>query len=85
MKRNQDDQGNEVVRLELKYCERCGGLWVRECGAGVVYCDNCQRNVADLPVARRKRGRIALPVRRKSVMDDLPKSDMEFEAAGGAA
>jgi hypothetical protein len=35
MKRNHDDEGNEVVRLELKYCERCGGLWVRECGAGV--------------------------------------------------
>jgi len=85
MKRNHDDEGNEVIRLELKYCERCGGLWVRECGAGVVYCDHCQRSVAELPAARPKRGRITLPVRRKAVMDDFPNEGMEFEAAGGAA
>jgi hypothetical protein len=24
------------IRVELKYCEHCGGLWVRERGAGVV-------------------------------------------------
>ena len=29
------------VRVELKYCEHCGGLWVREGGAGV-YCEKCQ-------------------------------------------
>jgi Zn-finger nucleic acid-binding protein len=22
-------EGFEVIRLELKYCERCGGLWLR--------------------------------------------------------
>ena len=27
--------------LELKYCERCGGLWLRPCGAAVVYCRAC--------------------------------------------
>ena len=39
------------VGVELKYCEHCGGLWVRERGAGV-YCDNCQPKVADLPAAK---------------------------------
>ena len=37
------------VRVELKYCERCGGLWVRE-GGGGVYCNKCRigdRRLAD--------------------------------------
>jgi len=89
MKRNHDDEGNEIVRLELKYCERCGGLWVRECGAGVVYCDHCQRNVAELPAATMRkagrRARLRLPVQRSSAMDEIPGDGMEFEAAGGAA
>jgi hypothetical protein len=25
-------EGLEIVRLELKYCERCGGLWMRTWG-----------------------------------------------------
>ena len=36
---NEGKAGKEHV--ELKYCERCGGLFLRECGAGVVYCAGC--------------------------------------------
>lgn len=31
----------EVVRMELKYCERCGGLWLRARGDAGVYCKVC--------------------------------------------
>ena len=31
-------EGLEIVRLELKYCERCGGLWMRTWGTEDVYC-----------------------------------------------
>ena len=27
--------------VELKYCERCGGLFLRTPGAGIVYCGGC--------------------------------------------
>ena len=81
---------NNEVRVELKYCERCGGLWVREPGAGIVYCDNCQPMVADLPVPKKKPGRAMLPVRPHTEfedyefeMDDDERTD--FEAAGGVA
>jgi hypothetical protein len=37
------------VRMELKYCERCGGLWLRPQGADVVYCRGCQECMAALP------------------------------------
>jgi hypothetical protein len=33
-------QGAEQ-NIELKYCERCGGLFLRTPGAGVVYCGGC--------------------------------------------
>ena len=52
MKRNRKDS-EKTVRLELKYCEHCGGLWLRECGAGVVYCVNCLPRIAELPTARK--------------------------------
>jgi len=34
-------EGSEL-QLELKYCERCGGLWLRPQGADIVYCDGCR-------------------------------------------
>jgi hypothetical protein len=42
----------EIVRLELKYCERCGGLWLRTLGSGEVYCSLCVAQILDLPVSR---------------------------------
>jgi DNA-directed RNA polymerase subunit M/transcription elongation factor TFIIS len=47
----------EVVRMELKYCERCGGLLVRAQDSEVTYCASCAVKMAELPrprVARRK-------------------------------
>ncbi len=80
---------NEEVRMELKYCEHCGGLWLRECGAGVVYCGNCQPKVADLPVAKKKR-RPTLPIGRRTLVEDYEaesgeSSEMDLEAVGGVA
>jgi Zn-finger nucleic acid-binding protein len=84
---------NKEVRVELKYCERCGGLWLRECGTGEVYCGNCQAQVADLPIPKKKPQRVGLPVRRSSLIedysfkkgnDDLQNDDsLDFEAAAG--
>ena len=45
----------EIVRLELKYCERCGGLWLRTAGSGEVYCSLCVAQMLDLPVPRARR------------------------------
>jgi Zn-finger nucleic acid-binding protein len=36
----------QEVELELKYCERCGGLWLRPQGANRVYCAGCQLHLA---------------------------------------
>jgi hypothetical protein len=43
--------------VELKYCERCGGLWLRRPGHEVVYCERCRAQKAAL--LRSGRGRLA--------------------------
>jgi hypothetical protein len=36
------DQGIDGgIRVELKYCERCGGLWFRRFGSGANLCGPC--------------------------------------------
>ena len=39
----------EELRFELKYCERCGGLWLRPAGGGQTYCAGCARQMGELP------------------------------------
>lgn len=41
-----------LPRLELKYCELCGGLWLRRAGAPLVYCPACRPRMASLPPPR---------------------------------
>ena len=38
-----------ITQLELKYCERCGGLWLRFQGDNRVYCAACRNRLAELP------------------------------------
>jgi Zn-finger nucleic acid-binding protein len=55
------------VGLELKYCEQCGGLWLRRQGSGECYCAVCARFVEEIPPPRRdnrRRGGSG-PLRRK--------------------
>ncbi|HEY3974313.1 MAG TPA: hypothetical protein VGM18_15010 [Candidatus Sulfotelmatobacter sp.] len=99
MKRSYDE-GKNGVAMELKYCEHCGGLWVRESGAGTVYCDKCEAKVADLPAPKKRAGRLILPVGTHTEIekyeieienDDLAELDSrgidsrDLEAVGGTA
>lgn len=45
----------ELIEVELKYCERCGGLWLRRKGSDQVYCATCEPAMADLPRPALKR------------------------------
>jgi hypothetical protein len=48
----------EVIELELKYCERCGGLWFRELDSEEVFCLRCVLQVeSETPGLRRRRAR----------------------------
>ena len=50
-----ETEGLEIIRLELKYCERCGGLWMRAQGSGDVHCPSCALEMQDLPSHRRRK------------------------------
>ena len=52
-----DVEATYDVSLQLKYCERCGGLWLREPRSAAVYCRVCARKLADFPAVRPRRRR----------------------------
>jgi hypothetical protein len=69
-----ENKQNET-RLELKYCEHCGGLWLRDCGSQEVYCAACRPRVAQLPARSLRRARPVLPGSTRPVRI----SDFDFE------
>lgn len=89
MSGDQNDIEKNHIGMELKYCEHCGGLWVREQRGGV-YCDKCKGAVAELPPPKKKPGRLLLPVRPHTEVEDydfeIEVDDVsDFEAARGVA
>ena len=44
----------DVVEVELKYCERCGGLWLRPRGEEEVYCQSCVPKLAEFPISAKR-------------------------------
>jgi len=65
--------GATLQHMELKYCERCGGLWLRREGSERVYCLNCLPLMNEIPA-----GRNPLPAR---VRLPIGKLDMEGSCA----
>ena len=45
----------QIVRVELKYCEACGALWLRPHGNHKPYCRRCQNVMAVLSRAGRRK------------------------------
>jgi len=67
------------VPMELKYCERCGGLWLRRQGEDVVYCRGCLEHLTAYG-----RGERPTPERRRSRGRDLHGQDPIRVPAGVA-
>ena len=74
MKSDRTNQAKNEQRVELKYCEGCGGLGIRECGGGRVYCDDCTRKLAEQAVSKTPSRRPTLPIGKRSVLDDCADS-----------
>ena len=45
------------LRMELKYCERCGELWLRGAGGESVFCSRCGAQLAEETALLEGRGR----------------------------
>jgi len=60
-----ESEDPEVVQLELKYCERCGALWLRLRGTQEIYCPPCDLEMLDLPAVRRMPSKPRVPGNHK--------------------
>ena len=79
MKRTSGTQSGAEKKVELKYCERCGGLWLRLAGDAEVYCMSCRREMTQLP------RRVSRAARSLPDGDECEFWETEFDEAGGAA
>jgi len=71
-----------LVHFRLKYCERCGGLWLRQDGTATPFCPNCERIVAALPVRNRRPSRKIVPATRASAAVALRSTVADFAQPG---
>ena len=58
-----EHEDDEVIELELKYCERCGGLWLRVRGLPDVYCAPCSTAMSEVAIGYRSKRGPRLPIR----------------------
>jgi hypothetical protein len=77
-------EGLEIVRMELKYCERCGGLWMRTWGTEDVYCPACAVQMSDLPEVRRRRTPLLLVNDRVEIKSQCEEWSAFFGEGGNA-
>jgi len=84
--KSREDGSAKELLLELKYCERCGALWLRAANGGQVYCVRCAREIAELPLL--SKGAELAQNRRRVRYDDLDEHEEDGlgrDDAGGAA
>ena len=72
-------------QFELKYCERCGGLWLRPAGTEQVYCSRCEPEMAELPTVVRKRAKSRKPKRQETsgAIRNGQYDGLDMNATGG--
>jgi hypothetical protein len=92
-KKRESSSANESS-LELKYCERCGGLWLRPVGGGQIYCVACASAMGELPPASHQRDGLRGPTMPKGPQRAANESaaesygkygDLDLDAWGGVA
>jgi hypothetical protein len=91
MKAKAKESRAKELQFELKYCERCGGLWLRPVGGGQIYCGACWREMAQLPPASTEPETAKVPRGPRWGVDDGDFEDfdgdegVDLDAAGGVA
>lgn len=87
-KKVREEEPNEL-HFELKYCERCGGLWLRPAGGAQIYCAACARAMAELPAVSHKARGARMPVGKQWSGEDEEfdgnDDGLALDANGGAA
>lgn len=63
--------------MELKYCERCGGLFLRLLGASLVYCEVCMAHWAALLSTTGAPSGVRSRTRRRQRTSETRRSNIE--------
>ena len=84
MKVRPNDTANAGA-LELKYCERCGGLWLRPVSGAQIYCTGCAPAMAELPPSSREPEDTDVSQRARWIYDSGEDYEMALELSGGAS
>jgi hypothetical protein len=79
-------QDSKIVRVELKYCECCGGLLLRPAGTEAIYCAGCAARIRELapprmPNRRRRLAVSALPQAEAGEAESVIVQDIHAVAA----
>ena len=77
--------GEVFEQLELKYCERCGGLWLRPKGEEEVYCPGCAPKMAEVRVSRRRPRVLVVAVNSVDEIEGCIAELMGLSTEGGNA
>jgi hypothetical protein len=92
MKTKAEKNGRQAEScLELKYCERCGGLGLRPVGGGQTYCASCARAMAEMAAGSTEAENVRMPRGRRwdgddgDLDDDEDNRGLDLDAAGGVA
>ena len=87
--REKNNASPKETAMELKYCERCGGLWLRPVQGRQIYCVTCARAIAELPPASTEVKRTRQSKRDNSEFEDEYEgyrlSVGDFDDVGGVA
>jgi hypothetical protein len=75
-------EGLEIIQLELKYCERCGRLWLRQRDTGGVYCEECTSEIPNFPLCGRRTSRPHLPMNEQIEVESQDGA-VRFIVSGG--
>lgn len=59
------DHETAFIVLEPKYCELCGGLWLRPAGSPSIYCARCAPEIAALAPIRLRSDQSPESIRRE--------------------
>ena len=73
----------DVIELELKYCECCGGLWLRARGTDKIYCPGCVAAMEGPTAACKSKRRPRLPVNSRLELVSMEGTPVVME--GGNA
>ncbi len=73
-----------IVLMDLKYCDRCGALFLRPQESEVLFCPSCEVEMVELPLPSSKVSRAYRPRARKIGAECEGEALLAYSEGGNA-